>query len=542
MLGSLIATGAGWAAESPSFLREAVRGVDPLVNPLGVHPIATVAPSVRIVSSPVGFDMDHDAAREFVIRKDEGDLFKSTFHIYESVGQDSFALVQTIVVPGSSNSYYPADAGDPDQDGLADLVVYGRTLNDFYLRVYESTDEHSHPSGLVWEMPIGGWGVGARIVDTDRDGRQEIATGGSGFNGEKRIAIYESTGRDNGYIETFHAEISEMNTAQSMEVARDLDGDGWDEVLFGGLANGGAVYVFEAVGNDAYVQTWSTELSYEGHGVNASRIKDAGDLDGDGRKEFLVAGLSSPDGVFTAVVLVYEAQSNDDFEVVANLAMPMDAFDKVGIGTADVDGDGSREIVFGAGDRLTIYGSTGDNTWEPVWSDTALLQWIGAGDHDADGAEEVAFQKFGATVLVEGTLVDEDGDGIANAIDNCPTDPNPGQEDADGDTVGDVCDNCVLGPNPDQGPAPFGQALVATDPETFSWALATDVVYVKGDLAGVSSYEVETSGLLMGATSLADASVPASGTGSWYLVRPGCLVGSWQSEVGAEPGRDEMLP
>src|SRR5437867_1500251 len=37
---------------------------------------------------------------------------------------------------------------------------------------------------------------------------------------------------------------------------------------------------------------------------------------------------------------------------------------------------------------------------------------------------------------------DRDGDGIPDAIDNCPDTPNPNQADADGDHVGDVCDNC----------------------------------------------------------------------------------------------------
>ena len=65
---------------------------------------------------------------------------------------------------------------------------------------------------------------------------------------------------------------------------------------------------------------------------------------------------------------------------------------------------------------------------------------------------------------------DEDGDRIVNGyprpprVDNCPTVPNPGQDDANGDGVGDVCaidtdgdtifdfeDNCPAIPNRFQG-------------------------------------------------------------------------------------------
>ena len=39
-----------------------------------------------------------------------------------------------------------------------------------------------------------------------------------------------------------------------------------------------------------------------------------------------------------------------------------------------------------------------------------------------------------------------------------------------------------------------------------------------------------------------DAEPLAPGTGFYYLLRPDCLVGSWQTTVGAEPGRDAALP
>ena len=135
-----------------------------------------------------------------------------------------------------------------------------------------------------------------------------------------------------------------------------------------------------------------------------------------------------------------------------------------------------------------------------------------------------------------------DGDNTVDAIDNCPATFNPGQADADADGVGDLCDNCIYGPNPTQGFAPLGQELAATDAQTFSWPLAADIVYVRGDLFGVSSYPVDTVDSLVLATSLTDDSPVVSGAGFYYLVRPDCLVGSWQTSVGAEPGRDLVLP
>jgi hypothetical protein len=45
---------------------------------------------------------------------------------------------------------------------------------------------------------------------------------------------------------------------------------------------------------------------------------------------------------------------------------------------------------------------------------------------------------------------DDDGDGHSNGADNCPSVSNADQEDDDGDGFGDVCDNCAQLSNPDQ--------------------------------------------------------------------------------------------
>jgi thrombospondin type 3 repeat protein len=48
---------------------------------------------------------------------------------------------------------------------------------------------------------------------------------------------------------------------------------------------------------------------------------------------------------------------------------------------------------------------------------------------------------------------DSDGDGVADANDNCPAAVNTDQADADADGVGDACDNCPATANPDQADA-----------------------------------------------------------------------------------------
>lgn len=47
-------------------------------------------------------------------------------------------------------------------------------------------------------------------------------------------------------------------------------------------------------------------------------------------------------------------------------------------------------------------------------------------------------------------IEDCDGDGVADAKDNCPFDANPEQKNYDADPLGDVCDNCPRADNPDQ--------------------------------------------------------------------------------------------
>ncbi len=147
----------------------------------------------------------------------------------------------------------------------------------------------------------------------------------------------------------------------------------------------------------------------------------------------------------------------------------------------------------------------------------------------------------GRPVLLE-AAIDLDADAVDDLDDNCPGAANPPQADADADGVGDACDNCPQLSNPQQQAVPFPSTISAASVSQFCWTGAADVVWVVGNLAELSSYSILASAGATNATCVSHPVLPTSGSGFYYLLRPDCAAGSWQSTIGAEPGRDTALP
>jgi hypothetical protein len=66
--------------------------------------------------------------------------------------------------------------------------------------------------------------------------------------------------------------------------------------------------------------------------------------------------------------------------------------------------------------------------------------WDSITPETVDPVEDLVTFKTQVLGLFRAGIGDEDDDGIADAGDNCPNDPNPGQGNADGDADGDACD------------------------------------------------------------------------------------------------------
>jgi len=110
--------------------------------------------------------------------------------------------------------------------------------------------------------------------------------------------------------------------------------------------------------------------------------------------------------------------------------------------------------------------------------------------------------------------------------------------DSDQDTSGNATDNCPFVDNVAQTDLVFGQTVRATDNTTFVWDNASDARYVRGPLASVATLATDASGTLIEAAALIDAQDPAAGAGFFYLFGLDCAARSYQTALGAEPGRD----
>jgi hypothetical protein len=98
----------------------------------------------------------------------------------------------------------------------------------------------------------------------------------------------------------------------------------------------------------------------------------------------------------------------------------------------------------------------GDSSWLSVGENSATWTWnpvIGEAGNYSVSCTITDSQTHSGECSWKGFIVsaaDSDNDGVPDDEDNCPEDPNPGQQNSDNDSHGDVCDNCPLVDNEDQ--------------------------------------------------------------------------------------------
>jgi streptogramin lyase len=211
---------------------------------------------------------------------------------------------------------------------------------------------------------------------------------------------------------------------------------------------------------------------------------------------------------------------------VATMSVYVDgAFDARVVLNADADGPLADDE--GEGDPLTIGADIVDGAAGTRLPFSGQLDEVTYFGRALSACEVTNLFQGGGGVKCKG---DRDGDGVPDYLDNCPADPNPGQENADGDERGDACD-CAPGDSGasaapgDVGRLDVGLGGVKTRIEWCSQA-ARYGAQTSYDLARGALDQIRVgggpSGFCLPATTTPLASDPASptvGKGFWYLAR-----------------------
>lgn len=303
-------------------------------------------------------------------------------------------------LPKWSISVFNIDAvtiGDGDGDGHDELILgeaqWGNvTAYDLVTRAVKwSIHNPEHGTTSV------------AVFDADMDGQVEVIWGaGHSSSGEDIMYVGDAT------TQSIEWESQDLVGPFLGPVVGDVDGDGVNEIVTISRESdsgygAGRIVVLEP---DNLVPRISQETM---RGLGWTGVKDIElyDVTGDGTLEILLAGSTTYDGLLE----IYDYAPGGIFTLIwDNNVLPRSAtFQSVDV--ADLDGDGSLEILGGTGSATTgssgnfvyVYDyASGDEEWHSLqmgsfWDQVSAVEH---GDFDADGDIEIAGMVEGGDVYI----------------------------------------------------------------------------------------------------------------------------------------------
>ena len=238
-------------------------------------------------------------------------------------------------------------------DGLADLVISapiaridGLVRGVLVARSPKTGEEHwkragSQVENFGWDLALAG--------DHDADGRTDLFVGAPSLDAGR---VYLVSTRDGAVLRTY-APGGDVR-AFGWLVARtdDLDGDGRGDLVVGapleknadGLVAGGAFVFSSGTGKELY--HWKGEGVLSGFG---EVVAAAGDLDGDGKGEIVVAAPRTNDHTRTlpGEIRIYSGATGKELRHTSG-AQPGELFGRMVVSAGDLDGDGTEDLAISA--------------------------------------------------------------------------------------------------------------------------------------------------------------------------------------------------
>ena len=370
-------------------------------------------------------DVNGDGYDDVIVGGDQYKEFTGRVYVYlgsySGLG-DSPTFVATGEDVNNHYGYAVGTAGDINGDGYDDVIVGAYHHANFQGRAYVyigSSDGLVEPASFVLDGEGPGDYFGRSVAtagDVNGDGYDDAIVGAQAYDRSTgRAYLYAGgpTGLSASPAFVVTGQGPSDSFGQSVGSARDVDGDGYDDVIVGAHSfdNGtGRIYVYAGdssglKANPIFVATGRGRGDRYGFSVGA-----AGDANGDGYSDIIVGAHGVGDGIGSVYVYAGGPEGLGARPIFTATGEVAGDWFGHSVGTAgDVDGDGYDEIVVGARNhdgntgRVYLYagGALGlDATPLFIFDGRELNSWFGhavgtAGDIDGDGNAEVIVGAYG---------------------------------------------------------------------------------------------------------------------------------------------------
>lgn len=410
-----------------------------------------VSPDRHLIETMGGgvgfFDFDNDGWQDiFLLNGGETPHGKSEkpLHnaLYRNLGNGKFVDVAAEAGLGKLKTYGMGVAiADFDNDGHQDVLITGFPNCVLYHNNGDGTfTDVTQDAGL---RNAGRWAASAAWFDYDRDGFLDLVIcnyAEMSFEGtgprceylnvrtycEQRaykglpLTLYHNN-RNGTFTDVSHASGLDRLVGRALGVvAVDVDADGWPDLLVARDASPNLLLLNKHDGtfDDAGV---NAEIAYDSNGnAKAGMGVDAGDINGDGRPDFVVANFSFeyPSLFLSRPGLLFEESAR-----TAQIAGPA-RFDVAwGIHFVDFDNDGLLDLMLVTGhvnevveslqpqvkykERPLLLRNRGSGQFEdvsasagPAFSKTYLARGLAIGDWDNNGAPDAIFTSIGESPVL----------------------------------------------------------------------------------------------------------------------------------------------
>ena len=268
---------------------------------------------------------------------------------YVFSGADGAPIYQWVIAGSNYYGYSIADAGDADGDGTHDVLV-GAPIGAGFVEL------RSGATGNLLHRFDGGAGDGmgtavASAGDVNGDGKADLLLGAGrvdGAVGTDSGAVYVVNGATYQTIRTLRGEDAGGRFGSGTDLAGDLDGDGKADWVVGARDSGtgqrGRAYAYSSANGK---RLWTVTAPKTGGDLGSFFVGGLDDLDGDGTPDVYVGDYAdSTNGNQSGAA--YVVSGADGSRIYAWRGAKAKEGTGPGREAGDIDGDGVQDIAVGS--------------------------------------------------------------------------------------------------------------------------------------------------------------------------------------------------